>query len=395
MCLLILAPPHIGQRNNNAIKLLIELFLLVVLVIQHKITIRIIKTCSPVLIYGFFMCFSTLIEYGISSKELNALVTATAFFLFFVFVFIFSEKYSLDHTIRVITNNLLFYMIIIDFFVILTWGKGIGGTGIDGTKIEEPIYLLANKFTAAYLHMFAISTVCQNCKTKSRRQIMYRVVLVALYSLLICYVSDTTTGILGCLIVSVLRILFLYNRRFFELLSNPYTVLIFFVLINILLLCSDLILKNPVIVKFLLARSHTSTILSGRVKMYEISMKAIVKKPILGYGINCDIVKTTLSFGNAQNGMLKLLLDFGIVGAVSFCFVLFSSFSNMEKHKPFFYQTGIIAFIYGMLICSLVEINLSGLFILACSVLKVGFSKRSSKPVRLLNELSLYKGISK
>ena len=98
-------------------------------------------------------------------------------------------------------------------------------------------------------------------------------------------------------------------------------------------------------------------------------MEAIAKNPIWGYGINYDIVRTTLSFGNAQNGLLKMLMDYGVIGTIMFTLVLFTTFKNAYKTNDNNRKAGSIAFIYAMLFCSLVEINLTSIFMLICAFL--------------------------
>ena len=108
--------------------------------------------------------------------------------------------------------------------------------------------------------------------------------------------------------------------------------------------------------------SHTDTLLSGRLPMYKIVIKCISTNGIWGYGINYDIVQQTLTFGNPQNGLLKMILDYGFIGFVLFCVVLEKSFNCLNKINISNTDFGLVLFIYGMLFCSLIEINLDSLF---------------------------------
>jgi O-antigen ligase len=271
--------------------------------------------------------------------------------------------------IRVVKKNIIVYMIILDVFAILTLGKGLGGSGLGG-EIEESVYLLGNKFVVSYLHMVVLAFINQvEGKTFSNRKKLRRVILFLLYSLFICKLIDTTTGMVGCLVVAMILIISIYCPRVIRLMWDPRVVLIFFFGINAIFLLTDYVLGNSSLTSFFLARSHTNTILSGRVIMYKISMEAIAKNPIWGYGLNCEVVLEKLSYGNAQNGLLKMLLDQGVVGTVLFAFVLFSTFSNAKKSKDPKNTVGSIAFIYAMLFCSLVEINLASTFMLICALL--------------------------
>ena len=107
--------------------------------------------------------------------------------------------------------------------------------------------------------------------------------------------------------------------------------------------------------------------------MYAITLNGIKDALWMGHGINCTLVQDVLSWGNPQNGILKMLLDFGIIGTASFLLLIYDSTkNNRNSNKQIEYS--MLAFVYGMIICSMVEINLSGLFYLGLVLLKM--SKR-------------------
>lgn len=378
LCLLLVNSPYLGQRFNNLIKLCIEFILVIsIFLIEYKFTKNVFQKCVPIFLFFIGMCLSTYFCYGISSRFFNSLVTGGLYWLFYLIIVLFVEKYSYRYVVDIIKKNILFYMLILDVFVILTLGKGLGGSGLGG-KIEEAVYLIGNKFMVSYLHMAIIALInCSKNKIFQNRKKICRIMFFLIYSLVICKLADTTTGIIGCVLVAVIQIILIYKPKFINLLSNPLSVLIFFFSINIILLLTDFILENEFFTSFFLSISHTSTILSGRVKMYNISIEAIIKKPIWGYGINYDIVREILSFGNPQNGLLKILLDYGIVGMILFSLVLFNTFKNVDRASDYYFSQGIIAFVYAMLFCSLVEINLSSIFILMCALLNGKDVKKS------------------
>ncbi len=369
LCLLLISLPHLGQRINNIIKLNLEIILILLVAIKYKFTTDALKKCVYICSLFIAMCLSTFFYYGISSRFLNTMITAGAYILFYLIIALFSKKYSYEYVMAIINKNIIIYMLILDIFVILTLGFGLRGRGIGGI-IDESVYLLGNKFITSYIHMLVLAFVNQQrYRVLSKRTKIYRIVILLLYSLIICKLMDTTTGMIGCILVATIQTIITYKPRFIHFLSHPLVVLIFFFSINIIFLLTDFVLNNDFFTSFLLSKSHTSTILSGRVAMYNISMEAIAKNPIWGYGINYDIVRTTLSFGNAQNGLLKMLMDYGVIGTIMFTLVLFTTFKNAYKTNDNNRKAGSIAFIYAMLFCSLVEINLTSIFMLICAFL--------------------------
>lgn len=96
--------------------------------------------------------------------------------------------------------------------------------------------------------------------------------------------------------------------------------------------------------------------------MYRIAIQSISTNKVWGYGVNYDIVQQTLSFGNPQNGLLKILLDYGVIGFILFCGILWKTFNLLSKANLQNKDFGLVAFVYSMLFCSLIEINLDSLF---------------------------------
>ena len=362
MCLLLIASPYIPQRVNNIIKLLIEISLVMLTILKYKFDKNTVRKMLPISLFFMAICVCTFRIYGLESRSFNAIVTGGTYFVFFFLIRFFSARYNCMYVSNVIRTNILLYMLILDLLVILTWGKGLGG-------LDEAVYLIGNKFMTSYLHMLILALINVNRSSLSKWKKTIRILLFLLYSLFICVIADTSTGLFGCLTVATVSIIIMWWPLIIQIMSKPYVVIVFFIGLNAVFLLSDFILNNTAFEYFFMARSHTSTILSGRVLMYQISMDAIVQSPIWGYGINYDIVQKTLSFGNPQNGILKLLLDYGIVGTVLFCIVLFTTFKNSRFSQYKDLKEAYIIFVYGMLLCSLVEINLAAIFILACAAL--------------------------
>lgn len=353
--LLIIASPYIAQRVNNIVKLCIEILLIIIIITRFKLQKKAVQICFPTIIFLCLTCFSSFRWSGLSSRLMNTFVTGIAYVLFFYVIYSSGEK-DQDRVNAIIKKNLIFYTTILDFFVLITWGKGLGG-------LPEAVYLLGNKFMVSYFHMALLALIIDECENKKDASVL-KIILFSVYSVIICRLTDTTTGVLG--IVFILLFWFIVNKRLniYKLLSNPIAVISFFLGSNAIFLLSNIIITNSAISNFMLKHSHTDTLLSGRLPMYKISMNAIATNWVWGYGINYDIVQSTLSFGNAQNGLLKMILDYGVVGTMVFIILIFCAFKKNRELNQERANVGIISFIYGMLFCSLVEINLDALFFL-------------------------------
>lgn len=213
----------------------------------------------------------------------------------------------------------------------------------------------------SYFHMSLLALLINKDWEQGRKR-KINILIYFIYSVVICRVADTMTGVIGLFFILLFWIIFYNNKKLYQISIKPITVLSFFLGLNALFLLSNVLLQNQVIASFLMKYSHTDTLLSGRLPMYKIVINSISKNGIWGYGINYDIVERTLSFGNPQNGLLKMTLDYGFIGFALFCVVLEKSFHSLNKVNLLNTDFGLVSFIYGMLFCSLIEINLDSLF---------------------------------
>ena len=352
--LMIISSPYIQQTINNSIKLILELIvLMIILVVNSKINIKAIFTILPCILFFFSTTYSTFRWSGISSRLMNSIVTNLGYLLFF-YVLYYQCKKNENNVKKVVYENVIFYTIILDIFVLITQGKGLGG-------LSEPVYLLGNKFMLSYFHMALLALMINNC-FELKKENKIGIIFYTIYSILICRIADTMTGVLG-LIFILLYWLFLNKKLgFYKLSIKPIAVLSFFIGLNAIFLFSNVIIKNEIISSFLMKYSHTDTLLSGRLPMYRIAIQSISTNKVWGYGVNYDIVQQTLSFGNPQNGLLKILLDYGVIGFILFCGILWKTFNLLSKANLQNKDFGLVAFVYSMLFCSLIEINLDSLF---------------------------------
>lgn len=70
--------------------------------------------------------------------------------------------------------------------------------------------------------------------------------------------------------------------------------------------------------------------MNARVRIYSILMNIINKKYWWGYGYNTLIVKEQL-YSNAQNGLLHIMVQFGVIGVVALVFMCFMVTRNRNK----------------------------------------------------------------
>ena len=374
-CLLIISIPYLSQTVNNGLKLAIELVLILYIVAKAH-NKEAWRSNISVIVFWFVITLCTFLNFGMSSRILNALVTGCSYFLIFYLFNFFCNKYGVQEVINIVWKYVLIILILVDLSVILSGGNGIGNR--DG---GENLFLIGNKFAVSYYHMFGLALFLgQTVHMKNPKKRNRMLILFAAYSALICHVADCTTGMVGCGVILIIHLISFKKNHIVEILSKPMVITAVFVVSTFLLVGTDVLLNNNFIYNFFSTFSHTPKILSGRLDMYAIAISEIQKSPWVGFGINCTVVKDRLTWGNAQNGLLKMLLDFGIVGTISFFVVFLNSLKNRKgQHKQIEY--GLLGFVYAMIVASMVEINISGLFFMSLALIKMAKSQLKEEKI--------------
>lgn len=363
--------PYLTQTTNNIKTLIIEAAILYYL-IRDKYELKYVKENVPIIMFWVAMVFCTLHATGISTRAINSFVTGFSYVLLFLMIGHFATRRSLQMVVNGFFSIFLFLGIVTDLVVFITKGNGVGGYSI------VKLYLLGNKFFVSYLHMLLLVLFYAQDEItlkEKRKKVVFWITLF--YSAFVCNFIDCNTGIIGLLVIGVIGIFVDRRSKVCEIISRPEVYVGVFVGLSFLLVGTNVILGNVFIKQLLTRYSHTNEILTGRVDMYRIAIAAILNNPIFGDGINSTIVSDILTWGNAQNGLLKMLLDYGIVGTGFFIYVCWSSLKDCGyKLKNSLILYGMIAFLYGMAVCSMVEINLSGFYFMALAIVKTARNAR-------------------
>lgn len=364
-CLMTITIPYLSQTTNNIKNLAIEL-LLTVWLLHHNTSKEIRIGNFPIILLWVVMVLCTLISLGLSSRLVNAVVTGYSYVSVFFILSLLAKRYGVKTIINDLFKVILLFALIEDAALFFTRGNGIGSTPY------VKYYILGNKFFVSYTHLFLLALFLahdSNFKNERTRKRVFWLLL--LYSAFVCYRVNCNTGIAGCIAIGIMGLFIDRKSKVCVLLSKPAVFVGVFVGLSFLLVTTNVILGNAFFQQIFMDLSHTNKILTGRVEMYHIALAAVYNRPILGYGINSTIVSDTLTWGNAQNGLLKMMLDYGLIGTISFLIVCWNAFSHKEyDSEDALSAYSIIAFLYAMAFCSMVEINISGYFFMALAILK-------------------------
>ena len=198
--LIIISSPYIQQTINNLIKLIIELIIVtIILTYDKKIDRKVNYFIFPCILFFVSTVYSTFRWSGISLRLINSIVTNLGYLLFFYVLFYQCKKNPI-YSKNVVFKNVTFYTIILDFFVLFTKGKGLGG-------LSEAVYFLGNKFMVSYFHMALLGLLINKDWEKGRKR-KISIFLYFIYSVMICRVADTMTGVIGLLFIFLFWIIF-------------------------------------------------------------------------------------------------------------------------------------------------------------------------------------------
>lgn len=312
------------------------------------------------LFYTGAIFLSTLLNQNMLNRHVAAFIYILHILSVYVTIYGFVRRRGINNLIKCLLCILFLFAFTTDFLMLFI--------KYDFSSPAEN-YLIGNKFAVSYLHCFITGLFyCYHEENYQRRLYLklFRMIFMVV-SVLICVKVTCTTGMLICLLMGIMNY-FPISLKMKKIVSNPIVIILVTMIINIAILGSTSLLTNPRIAYFIsntLGKSYTWV---GRLHIYAMIFDVIKNKPWLGYGYFSDIIEKILGFGNAQNGVLKIIIDSGIVGLIGYTLLFYrsmKSFNNsLEKLWP------MIIFIYCMIIASIAEINLTDyLFFLTCAII--------------------------
>lgn len=150
--------------------------------------------------------------------------------------------------------------------------------------------------------------------------------------------------------------------------------MIVFAVGNFLVLGMGILANNEKVQYFIMQVLGKGASYKGRLIIYEKITRIIEQKPWFGYGYMSDIVNQVVTFGNAQNGLLDMIVQYGIVGLICWGIFVYCSCRSMndDRYWP------ISIFVYSLIFASYIEIPFNLFFYLALAILSV-FGKYDTK----------------
>jgi O-antigen ligase len=227
-------------------------------------------------------------------------------------------------------------------------------TAILGVLINDN-YIIGNKFNVAYLHLFVITFYLLRVgMTTQIRKLIFTLLIIETF--MIMTMTGCATGIVGVLLL----VLFVYliNKDIFFMLS-PNVILGGFIFCALFPFFYELILNNKFVIFFVEDVLKKKMTLTGRTYIYELLPSIIGNGVRIGYGIDTNYeICMQYNFPNIQNGLIKVMMESGIVGAALILFLVYVVFRNCNMNRNI--DVGIISsYICVFIVLSAIEITIS------------------------------------
>lgn len=241
--------------------------------------------------------------------------------------------------------------------------------GASCLEVEEPesttAYLFGSKFFMGYLQMLMLGFYASIVHLERKRRYLYNwVVFVLLFAACVgCLLhADAKTCLIGLVSLFVLALL---PAKVKALLSERPVLLLFLFAANCLFFITVRYLLDTSIVQFViqdvLGRSAS---LTGRTPIYEVLRDVVSGSPWFGWGYWNEEVASVVGWGNAQNGIMEVVVNQGLLGAAAFVAMLFFAMRRSAASVC----PGLVLYLFAMIVCSLSEISFNVLFIFALSL---------------------------
>lgn len=363
----------IVEPINYIIKLLIKLLvvwfdMIYIFCSYEKIDIK----------YNFWICIYVLIGFYSSycnfcNSKVNLLSSIVSLLLIMEVFLVFQIAGTKKEFIEIIKASfgaLILLWLPTTISVFLSGHNDFGGNSH---------YFIGNKFNVLYYYIFILCLMGILYRKHSCEKVKFKYIfwITYIFSIFMSIYIVCVTASLMLIFVLICILLFELRRKsirkkhiitIYNLLSSKIFFINCIVFSGLILLFIDELVSNEFVSNILDLLNKSDT-MNSRLKIYTYLNEIITEKLWFGYGYNSVIVANTIG-GNAQNGVMHIIVQFGIMGIVCFLLVCWSSFFNKAKISKF-ESRWIMYWIYAFVIASVIEIVYGQYFIILLSLYKL------------------------
>lgn len=285
---------------------------------------------------------------------------AMRFFSIILFIETCNYQCRVNQFLRISFYTLLIYVIYIDIYTILGYDRNIYG----------------GKFIISYLNLYLAVIYYRLYPTLKGKSLFIFLLLLCLTSYVGLYMKCST--IIVSLIPFVLLTLWRLMKKNVLWLYKPSVFLITLLICDgILFLFSSWILSFDFVESFIVDVLNEDMTLTGRLGIYDTIGEVFYDSPYYGMGVGnyMGVAMALTGCANAQNGLINLFLEVGIIGCILFVWWLILLIRKARNYSNVSYP--IIIFIYAEFLVSMIEIPFSYIHFLIVSSFLLLYDKKS------------------
>lgn len=343
-----------------ALRLAVSLLCLVLLAFRHN---GLFQTSYSKLVLAYAML---LILVGVIAPVSpgSAVLQGVLVLLIFAALHDYASRYGLNMLVRSLYVIILAATVMMDAYAFATGGSG--SLTWDNEYIASSYYILGDKFLLSYLNMLCIALGAIRYKTR------FPMVVLSGLGLASCLLVGCSTGVVGIIVIFSTCML---GDRVKRIVTSPWLVPFMLISMAVITVGVPRVLQLPAIQNFIVDVLGESGDFTGRLTIYPHLVDLWMQKPLLGYGSNGaanSAVMLACGAPNAQEGLFHILLSNGAIGGLLFLSLCYKGFAGGQSRKNG--VVGLYAFVISMSLCSIVEINLGPLFLLAIFLIRIANS---------------------
>lgn len=250
-----------------------------------------------------------------------------------------------------------FFYIIVSNLVFLAIGS-----------IGEQGYLIGNKFSLCYMHILCYVFYCIYSYRRNVIPNKYISALLIIMTLVMSILTECTTTLLGMLII-----VFLFNtkRNLGFILFKLKTYVIILSLGVLFIFFYSFILDIQIVQDFIVNILHEDITLTGRTGIYDTLIPLLSVRPLWGFGVGNShwVLAYLLGVANAQNGLVNLYIEEGLICTVLYLLIFISLFKYVKNKIAHSFSYPLLCYILFFFFVGLVEITIDNKLLVVMSFL--------------------------
>ena len=333
-----LIPTWLQQATKIIAILVVLVFLLTNLSFKKLFNIS-IPFCFVIIVSGVYAYWN---NYILSRGILDSILYAICLYCICSVCIYCSENGYMDNL-----TNAFYYMTV---FYCLASLISIAALGTSNRLAIY--YFVGNKFATGYLFIQFSSLFWIRFYEKINISVFWKVlfifisVLCVLVSRWIC----CTTSMVAAIFMLVYLLAPASVRKFVQ--KGKFVLLSIFIT-TAMVTAFQTIMSIPQVQHIVVDILGEGLNITGREHIYLNAIDIISNNKWLGYGYGNTIVTDVVGYGNIQNGIFQIIVNYGIIGAVIFLGLVYKCSSEQDTGK----NDGLYGLLYAMIVASIVEIS--------------------------------------